>query len=579
MKRSRSWTKVVRPGLALLLAALPVGWTLTARSGLAAQQAADLVLLNGRIVTADRNFSIKQAVAVKDGKFLAVGSNDEVRRFVGPTTRVIELRGRTVLPGLIDSHLHAIRHGLTYDLELHWESVRSLADGLRMISDEARRAPPGTWIRVVGGWHESQFVEKRIPTPAELDAAAPNHPVWMQRLYAGVVLNTAAMKALGITAETPDPRLAKILKDASGKPTGVVAGVGAILTWYGKLPKPTLEQQIESTRKWFRELNRVGLTAAGDVAGGGQIWPDGYRAVNALHERGELTVRVSWYMQPNRPGHETDVIREFVAKVRPNTGDDMLKPIGIGEQVLASVHDGDAFVPNPPTFAPQALEEWHTVVKMIAESGWRFQVHATRDSSARQLLSAIEEVNRQIPLTNRRIVFAHMEDVSPETAQRIKALGGGITVQDRMIFNGEDVLRNLGPVMARRAPPLKTLLQMGIPVGGGTDATRVAPYHPFWSIWWLVTGKTLGGQSLRGLEESLSREEALRVYTTGSAWFSFDENKLGSIEPGKLADLIVLTEDYMTIPEDRIKDLESVLTIVGGKPVYATGEYAALVSR
>jgi len=544
----------------------------------APDQLADLVLLNGKIVPVDRAFSVKQAVAVKDGKVLAVGANDEIRRLIGPGTRVVELGGRTVLPGLVDSHIHAIRSARTWDLELHWEEVRSLAEGLKMIADQARRAPPGTWIRVAGGWHETQLAEKRMPTVAELDQVAPNHPVWMQRLYDRAILNTAGLKAMGVTDGVQDPPGGKVLRDASGKPIGVLGFFG-ILNWYLKLPQPTPEQEIRSSRNFFRELNRVGLTSIGDVAGGGLIWPDGYRAVTALHQRGELTVRVRWYMQPNRPGRETEVIRQFIDQVKPGSGDDWLRPVGIGEQVMVGVFDPDMPVPNPPTFSQKALEDWKTIVRMIAESGWRFQVHSTHDNSARQLLPAIEEINKQIPLKDRRLAFAHMEDATAETIDRIKAVGGGITVQDRMIYYGADVARNVGRDMARRAPSLKTMLRLGVPVGGGTDSTRTAPYPPFWSIWWLVTGKTLGGERIRGPEENLSRAEALRVYTMGSAWFSFDEDKLGSIEPGKLADLIVLSADYLAVPEDQIKDLHSVLTLVGGKPVYAEGEYGTLVPR
>lgn len=543
-----------------------------------AQQAADLVLVNGKIVTVDKNFSVKQAVAIAGGKFIAVGTNEEIRRHVGPATRTIDLRGRTVLPGLIDSHIHVIRSGRTWDLELHWEFVKSLAEGLKMIRDTAAKTPPGTWIRVAGGWHESQLAEKRMPTVAELDQAAPNHPVWFQRLYDHAILNSAGRKVLGITDDVQDPPGGKVVRDANGKPIGV-QGFFGILTWYLKLPQPTPEDEIRSTRTFFRELNRVGLTAVGDVAGGGLRWPDHYQAVNELHRRGEMTVRVRWYMQPNRPGREIEVIREFIEKVKPGSGDDWLKPIGVGEQVTVGVFDPDRPVQNPPTFSPKALEDWRTIVWMLAESGWRFQVHSTHDSTARQLLAAVEEIDKQISLKDRRLAFAHLENVAVETIDRIKALGGGITVQDRMTYFGADVARELGRDVARRFPPLKTMLARGVPVGGGTDATRTAPYPPFWSIWWLVSGKTLGGESIRAPEENLSREEALRAYTLGSAWFNFDEDKLGSTEPGKLADLIVLTEDYLTIPEDRIKELHSVLTIVGGKPAYAEGEFAALAPR
>ncbi len=540
---------------------------------------ADLVLLHGKIVTVDPRFTIAQAVAVQQGRIAAVGTDAQIQPYVGPRTNVIDLHGRTVIPGLIDSHFHAVRQGLTYDYELHWDTMPSLAQGLKMLRDQAARTPPGTWIVVAGGWHESQFVENRRPTPSDLDAVSSDHPIWVQFLYNQAYMNRAAIKVLGITAETPDPFAGKVLKDASGQPTGVVTGFGGINAFYFKIPRPTLEEQIRSTRDWFRELNRLGLTDDGDVAGGGLIWPRDYQAVTALHDRGEQTVRVHWYMQPNRPGGELEVIKQFVTTVRPGSGDDWLRPIGVGEQVLASSYDGDAFGPLPPQFAPKALEDWRAAVRMIIESGWRLQVHATRDHSAAQLLPALEEVDREIPVTSRRLAFAHMEDATPETIRRIKALGGGITVQDRMIYSGDEIKANWPPDVSRKAPPAKTMLAMGLPVGGGTDATRVAPYNPFWSLWWFITGKTVAGHSIRGPQESLSRVQALRVYTIGSAWFNLDDDKVGSIETGKYADLVVLSGDYLTVPVDQIKSLVSVLTIVGGKPVYAAGDYQSLAPR
>ncbi len=564
---------IVVGGLVAALAAAPVPRVLGAPG------AADLVLLHGKIVTVDPRFSVAQAVAVQQGRVAAVGTDAQIQPYVGPATHVVDLRGRTVVPGLIDSHFHALRQGLTYDYELHWDTLTSLAQGLRMIRDQAARTPPGTWVVEAGGWHETQFAEKRRPTPADLDAISSDHPIWVQFLYDEAYMNKAAMKALGVTAETPDPFGGKVLKDASGQPTGVVTGFGGINTFYFKIPRPTLDEQIRSTRDWFRELNRLGLTGAGDVAGGGLIWPRDYQAVTALHDRGEQTVRVHWYMQPNRPGGELDVIKQFVTTVRPGSGDDVLRPIGVGEQVLASSYDGDAFGPLPPQFTAKAIQDWRTAVRMIIESGWRFQVHATRNHSAEQLLPAIEEMNREIPVTSRRLGFAHMEDVTPETMRRIKGLGGGITVQDRLFYSGEEIKANWPEDVSRKAPPVKTMLAMGLPVGGGTDSTRVAPYNPFWSIWWLISGKTVAGLEIRGPQERLSRVQALRIYTIGSAWFNMDDDRVGSIEPGKYADLAVLSADYLTVPVDQIKSLVSVLTIVGGKPVYAAGDYSVLVPR
>jgi predicted amidohydrolase YtcJ len=542
----------------------------------AAAPSADLILMNGKIITLNRQSSIAQAVAIQQGKIVAVGTNSDLQPYAGHATRVVDLHGRTVIPGLIDSHIHALRQGLTYDYELHWQTVTSLAQGLQMIRARAARTPPGTWIVVAGGWHESQFAENREPKPEEVEALSTDHPIWVQHMYDHAIMNKVAIKTLGLTAETQDPFLGKVLKDPSGQPTGVVTGFGGVNTYYLKIPRPALDGQIASTRDWFRELNRLGLTGVGDVAGAGMFWPENYQAVTALHDRGELTLRVHWYLQPNRPGSELEVIKRFVTTVRPGSGDDWLRPIGVGEQILASSFDGDAFAPLPPEFSQKALDDWRTAVRMIIESGWRFQVHATRNHSAEQLLPAIEEINREIPVTNRRISFAHMEDVTSEMIRRIKALGGGITVQDRFIYSGDEVAHNWPEDVVRKAPPVKTMLAMGLPVGGGTDATRVAPYNPFWSLWWLVTGKTVAGHAIRGPQENLSRLQALRVYALGSAWFNMNEDKVGSIEPGKYADLAVLSADYLTVPVDKIKDLVSVLTIVNGKPVYAAGDYRSL---
>jgi predicted amidohydrolase YtcJ len=557
-----------------LVAALAVAAGPAAR---AAVPSAELVLMNGKIVTLNPRSVIAQAVAVDRGRFVAVGTNEQVRPYAGSSTRVVDLHGRTVIPGLIDSHMHAIRQGLTWNEELHWQTVTSLAQGLQMIREQAGRTPPGTWIVVAGGWHESQFAEKRKPKTEDLDAISSDHPIWVQYLYNEATMNKAAIKAVGLTAEAKDPFGGKIVRDASGQPTGVVTGFGGINAFYFKIPRPPLAGQIASTRSWFRELNRLALTDVGDVAGGGLIWPGDYQAVSTLHERGELTVRLHWYMQPNRPGGELEVIKRFVTTIRPGSGDDWLRPIGVGEQVLASSYDGDAFGPLPPQFSPQALEDWGTAVRTIIESGWRFQVHTTRNHSAEQLLPAVEEINREIPVANRRLSFAHMEDVTAETMRRIKALGGGVTVQDRFVFSGDEVAQNWPQDIVRKAPPMKTMLAMGVPVGGGTDSTRVAPYNPFVSIWWMVTGKTVAGHAVRGAQENLSRLQALRIYTLGSAWFNMDEDKVGSIEPGKYADLAVLSADYLTIPADKIKDLVSILTIVGGKPVYAAADYQSLI--
>ncbi len=551
-----------------------IAWLLVAciPAAPSAEPPADLVLVNGRIVTVDDAFSLKQGVAIRGDRIVAVGSDSEVRRFVGQATRVLDLGGRTVIPGLIDSHVHAIRAGLTYDAELHWDRLASLKAGLDEIAEKARAAAPGTWIRVLGGWHESQFPEKRPPTTAELEQAAPNNPVWVQRLSTQAVLNAAAVKALGLTTETPNPPGGTILKDASGRVVGI-GSAGGINFYYPNVPRPTLDQQIESTRHWFTELNRAGITGLIDAGGGLQRWPDDYAALNALHDRGQQTVRVRWFMQPQRSGKELEDVTAFVSTMKSSSGDDMLRALGIGEAPVAATNDGTQWGADSPTLPSGAIAQLERVLATAVDGGWSFSIHTVRNKSLEQILPTVEALSARTPLRDRHISFAHIEDLTPQSIARLKALGAGVLVQDRLVYSGEDILKNWTPDMVRRAPPVQSLLKAGIPVGGGTDATQVAPYPPFRSLWWFVTGKTIDGRQVGGPDELVTREEALRIYTVGSAWFSADEKRAGSIEVGKLADLVVLSRDYLSVPEVQIPSIESLLTIVGGKSVYAAAPF------
>jgi predicted amidohydrolase YtcJ len=533
-----------------------------------------LILTEAKVLTVDDDFSLAQAVAITDGVIVAVGTNDEIRELVGPRTVEMALGGRTVVPGLIDSHIHALRAGATWTSELHWEHLHSLAEGVAMIEDRASQSS-GSWIRVAGGWHRGQLAEKRLPTSAELTRASPDCPVWVQHLYDRVVFNEAAVRALDITSETPDSFGGEILKDAAtGTPVGV-AGFGAIRAYAAKLPKPSLDAQVSSTRTWFRELNRFGVTTVNDAAGSGQVWPDSYAAVEALHDAGEQTVRVRWWMQPHVPGHELELIHRFIDTVPHGSGDEWLRPLGIGELPLVAIFDGDGVAAPVRVFTSEALAQWAEVVHAVADSGWGLHVHSTRGHTVEQLLPALEETHTVRSLANRRIYFDHLEDVTPDTAVRIKALGGGITVQHRAAFWGADAFVDLE--QARRVPPLRSMVDLDVPLGAGTDATGAASFNPFVSLWWMVSGGSVSGEHARGREQSLSREDALRLYTMGSAWFSFDENFLGSLEPGKAADLTVLSDDYLTIAESDIPSIRSVLTLVAGTPVFSAAEFEGLL--
>jgi len=536
---------------------------------LAYGQSADTLLVNGKILTADAAFSIREAVAVRDGKISATGTTAEMRRLAGAKTRVIDLQGRTVIPGLIDSHMHAIRAALSFATEVNWIGASSLSEALNRIRDAAHNMKPGSWLIVAGGWNVQQFKENRRPTQAELVEAAPNNPVYVQLGYGWAVLSPLAFKALNITSDADLPAHGKLERDAGGHLTGAVSGgQDAIIALFDRLPLPNFEQQVEGTKKFFRELNRLGLTGVGDP-GGNNITPESYEAIFKVWRDGQLTIRVAYSLCGLTPGKEFEEYQSLLQLLPMGFGDDMLRFNGLGERVTWAMNNN-----NKPT--DEEKEKYYKIVKWAAQHGMSVTMHWANDASAGQLLGIFERVNQEVPISKLRWSIAHLNDASPATLRRMKALGVGWTVQDAMYFGGEQFREQRDADAARRAPPVVTAKEIGVTMGAGTDAHRVASYNPFTALQWFLDGKTVGGKALRGPEETPSRAEALRLYTQGSAWFSHDENKRGSLEAGKLADLAVLSKDYMTAPVDQIGGIESLLTMVGGKIVYAAGPFQKL---
>jgi predicted amidohydrolase YtcJ len=534
---------------------------------------ADTILVNGKVITLDGASSVAQAIAIRDGKILAVGANEDIRKHADGHTRIIDLGGRTAVPGLMDSHIHALRAGLTYSVELSWIGVPSLAKGLHLIREAARTSPPGTWIKIGGGWTELQFPEKRGPTIEELVAAAPDRPVYVQRLYNTAWITPAGIKLMKLTPDTEIPS-GKAEKDANGNLTGVFTGLNRTFNFFtAKIPGPSFADQIAGTRKYFRELNRLGMTAINDFPGGGML-PEHFRAMQTLWSKGEMALRVTFHMQSNNQ-HTLDDYKAMTAFTPMNFGDDMLRFRGIGESLTQGIYDGST-VGLPYNPSAKDWDEFCTVVKWAAEQGLNVHQHAASDRAAAKILDCFEAVNKDIPIAGLRWQIAHIENASDETLRRMKALNMGWAVQDRLVYSGQIVLKAIGPEASRRAPPIKTALELGLHVAGGTDSDQVAPYNPFVSIRWLLDGKVIDGTPMRGPEESPDREEALRMYSLNSAWFTFDEEKRGSLEPGKYADLAVLSDDYMTVPVEKVGELHALLTLVGGKPVYGEGPFAAL---
>jgi predicted amidohydrolase YtcJ len=527
-------------------------------------QTADTVLLNGKVLTVDQQFSTQEAIAIREGKILAVGKSADIRKLAGSNSRVIDLRGRTVIPGLIDSHLHGIRAALSFSTEVNWIGASSIDDALGRITQASRTMPPGAWLIVAGGWNVQQFKDKRLPTQAELIAAAPNNPVYVQLGYGWALMTPAGFKAMNIASEADLPAGGRYEKGPDGKPTGAITGgQNAIIALFDKLPQPSPDQQVDGTKKFFRELNRLGMTGFVDP-GGNNLSTADYAAVFKVWRAGEMTVRVAFALNGQTPGKEFEEYRTFTSLLPMGFGDDMLKFNGIGERITFDMNNNDR-----PTQAQK--DRYYQIIKWAAERGLSLTMHWNRDASVDELLTLFERLNKEIPLTGLRWSIAHLNDASEKSLQRMKALGMGWTVQDAMYFGGEQFLQQNGAEAARRVPPVNSAKRIGVPVGAGTDAHRVASYNPFTALQWFLDGKTVGGVAIRGPEETPTRAEALRLYTAGSAWFSRDEQKRGSLEPGKFADLAVLSKDYMTIPVDQIGSIESVLTMVGGKVVYDAG--------
>lgn len=540
---------------------------------------ADIILHNGRITTLDRANPEASAVAIADGRFLAVGEEADIRRHAGPATRYIDLKGRRVLPGLCDNHTHVVRGGLNFNMELRWDGVRSLADALDMLKRQVAITPPPQWVRVVGGFTEHQFAEKRLPTLEEINAIAPDTPVFLLHLYDRALLNGAALRAVGYTKDTPNPPGGVIQHDQAGNPTGLLLAkpnAGILYSTLAKGPKLPVEYQLNSTRHFMRELNRLGVTSVIDAGGGFQNYPDDYAVIQQLADAGQMTVRLAYNLFTQKPKQEKEDFLNWTSSVKYKQGSDYFRHNGAGEMLVFSAADFEDFREPRPDMPPEMEGDLEEVVRILAQNRWPWRLHATYDETISRALDVFETVNRDTPLAGLHWFFDHAETISDRSIDRIAALGGGIAVQHRMAYQGEYFIERYGAAAAEATPPVKKILEKGVPVSAGTDATRVASYNPWVSLSWMVTGKTVGGTGLYPRHNCLDRETALRMWTEKVAWFSNEEGKKGRIEAGQFADLLVPDRDYFSCPEDEIIFLTSELTMVGGKIVWGAGDFAVL---
>ena len=545
---------------------------------------ADLIVHNAKVTTLDDSNPNATALAVRDGVFLAVGNDDAIMSYRVDDTTVIDAGGQRIIPGLNDSHLHATRGGRFFSLELRWDGVDSLQRGLEMIAEQAQHTPEGEWVRVIGGWSPFQFEESRMPTIAELNKAAPDTPTFVLYLYSQGFLNAAAVTELGIdeTTETPDGARYEFVE--GGAIIHAEPNPGLLYQTIGSLPGLHVVDQITSAKHFYRELNRFGITSAIDAGGGGHKFPVDYQASRQLAESGDLPVRVSYYLFPQEKGSERQEFRDWMVQNRiyqqfHRTLEHGYELEGSGEFLVWSAGDFENFMAPQPKLDDRG--DWQSdltgITTLLVDQGWPLRIHATYGESIAQILDVFEQVRQDRGRFAPRWAIDHAETATMDELKRIKAMGGGISIQNRMMFAGEYFAERYGKDAAAEAPPVRKMLELGIPVAAGTDATRVSSYNPWLSIYWLITGNTIGGMELFNDNNKLSREEALRLWTHEAAWFSQEENFKGRIAPGQYADFVILSDDYFEVAEEKIVSIEAVLTVVGGWAVYAKGEIASQV--
>jgi len=465
---------------------------------------------------------------------------------------------------------------------LRWDGVTSWKRAMEMLKEQAARVPEGVWIKVIGGWNEFQFEEQRQPTLAEINEAVPDKPVLITYLYGKAFLNKKGVEVLGYSKDTHyEGSLVEL--DANGIPTGMLYAKEtpkAIYMTLGLTTKLNIEERRNSTLQYYRELNRFGLTSAIDAAGGSQNYPDDYGVALSLAKEGKLTIRTAYYLFAQVKGRELEDYEKWIKMTYPNKNDHMLMSSGFtmegaGENLIASAADFENFLEPRTVLGPEMENDLEAVIRVLVKNHWPFRIHATYAESIERMLSVFEKVNLDIPFNGLRWAFDHAETITDSQLDRVKKLGGGIAVQFRMYYQGE-LYKKMYQQPDHQIPPIKRMMAKGIPVGMGTDATRISTFNPWMALHWTLTGKTIGGYQFWPATDVLSRHEALSLYTNGSAWFSGEENDKGKIQKGMYADLVVLTKDFFSIKTDDVRSIESLLTIVNGKVVYAAGEYQSL---
>jgi predicted amidohydrolase YtcJ len=540
-----------------IVACLIVGFSSTVSA-----QTADVVLVNGKIVTVDDRFTIADALAIRGQRIIAVGTTADIEKLKGPQTRVIDLARRTVVPGLIDNHSHWVRAAEHH--ELRFDGVTSRQQALTMLADRVSTTKPGEWIAVLGGWSEEQFTDDPRGFPKdELDRIAPNNPVVLQAVYIHSYLNSVALVAAKIDASTPDPQGGKIEKDTGGKPTGLVLGAGGVAFVAARIPLETQEAWLANTRKLVAYLNSMGVTAWLD-AGGRGMGAKHYEPYRYLAERGELDIRVFWLTirQPVTPAQVDQVLAE-IPQEKPFQGNDYFDHVGWGETLYAPVTT--QLLRAESNTKPEDMAQYRRIAQALAERGLFVNSHVEMEAAIDAFLDQYEAVNKVHPIKGLRWTFSHLDQVTAAQLERMKKLGMYAQIHSRPLIQGA-LMHKVHGDKAWDMPPFRRVQDSGIPWGLGSDATAVTTSNPFYTLSFAVTGRMVGGREVN--RQTITREQALIAHTRSNAYFLFQEGNLGSLAPGKYADLLVLDRDYLTVPADEIKDIKPLITMVGGKVVH-----------
>ena len=558
MTRLVKQTSVLLLGLAATLA-------VTNGQVLPRPPAPDLVLFNGTVITVDRDFSIHTAVAIIGDRVMAVGNDDQMRTVAGPATRMIDLKGHAVIPGLMDNHLHGAGGGPGVDLS----RARSLDDVFAALQARVQASKPGDVITSNSDWHEAQLQEQRLPLRDDLDRVAPQNPVVLVRGGHEYILNSAALANWKIDEKTPEPAGGRITKYAGGRLNGELVDTAKSLVRLPPPPQRTPQQQIDDRVAEYKKLNESGLTGIRHPG----ISIAEYRRLQEMQKRGLLTIRINALLRPAVGAAGVDPALA-ASGIKQNEGDEMLRVGGIKLAVDGGFEGGlmrDLYEkPWDENGAYRGLqtidtERYIAAVRELNRQDWRIATHAVGDAAIDLVLNAYERANADRPITDRRWSIEHAFIGRPDHLPRIKALGVAISAQNHLYLAGPSLVKYWGPTRAGITTPVKMYLDAGLPVSSGTDAP-VVPYPPLWTLYHFITRDTITGGVL-GADQRVTREQALRMATINNAWLNMEERTKGSIEPGKFADLVILNEDPLTCPEPRLRDAKVLMTMVGGKVV------------